>query len=185
MKAVNLTLRRSVAAAVVALAVPALSSCSANFNAPTERVYTPGVGVNNRDGSIDVLHALVVSETEGSGTVVAALVNNDEEGDDALVEVTGAADDASLTVQIDGEIPIRAGGLFQLADEGSVTVTGDPIQAGRFVTLMFTFDGAESVTVEVPIVPRTGDFAGVPVPSEAGLPEESPAGSPSESAPES
>ena len=52
---------------------------------PPTRCYTPSVGVNDRDGDIDVLHALVVSGAEGSGTVVAALVNNQQE-DDALTE---------------------------------------------------------------------------------------------------
>ena len=93
MTAVNATLRRSIAAAAVALAVPALSSCGSNFNAPTDQVYTPGIGVNNRDGSVDVLHALIVSGEDGSGTIIAGLVNNDQRNDDALTEVAGAGDE--------------------------------------------------------------------------------------------
>lgn len=159
----NVALRRSIATAAVALAVPVVSSCVANFNTTTEEIYNPGEGVNNRDGSIDVLSALVVSGSEGSGTIIAGLVNNDEANEDALTEVTGAGEDASLSVEAAGSTPIGAGGFYQLADEGNVTVTGDQIQPGALVRLTFTFERGESVTLDVPVVTNTDDFADVPV----------------------
>jgi len=75
-----------------------LASCG--FDAPTDQMYTPGVGVNVRTGTVDVLHAAIVSDTDGSGTVIAALVNNDQDDPDRLVEVAGAEDDASITVTV-------------------------------------------------------------------------------------
>ncbi len=167
MTAVKATLRRSIAAAAVALAVPVLSSCGSNFNAPTDQVYTPGIGVNNRDGNVDVLHALIVSGEDGSGTIIAGLVNNDERNDDALTEVAGAGDDRSIAVETAGApIEIPAGQLQQLADEGSVTVTGDQIQPGRFIELSFAFERGQTVMVEVPVVSSEHpDFADVPLPS--------------------
>ena len=40
--------------------VPALTACSStNFGAQTDKVYTPGDGVTNRDGMVDVLNALL------------------------------------------------------------------------------------------------------------------------------
>jgi len=161
------TLRRSIVAATVALAVPVFSSCGSNFNAPTDQVYVPGVGVNDRSGSVDVLHALIVSGEDASGTVVAALVNNDPETDDVLTDVSGAGEDQMIGVETSGaRIEIPAGSLYQLADEGNVTVTGTQIQPGQFVELTFAFENSKSVTLAVPVVSNTEeDFADVPVPS--------------------
>ena len=162
-----MTLRRSIAAATVALAVPVLSACGSNFNAPTDQVYNPVVGVNDRTGTVDVLHALVVSGEDGSGTVIAGLVNNDTENADTLTGVAGAGDDATIGVEDAGsgaEIP--ADGFYQLADEGNISVQADQIQSGRFVELTFSFERGQSVTLEVPVVSNSEeDFAEVPVPS--------------------
>ena len=65
------------------LTAPALASCG--FNYPIDQVYTPSVGVNDRDGDVDV-RTRWSFRAEGSGTVVAALVNNQQE-DDALTEI--------------------------------------------------------------------------------------------------
>jgi hypothetical protein len=167
--AVNATLRRSIATAAVALAVPVLSACGSNFDAPTDQVYTPGIGVNDRSGSVDVLHALIVSGEDGSGTVIAGLVNNDEQNADALTDVAGAGDDRAITVTVEGApIEVPAGQLHQLADEGNVTVTGDQIQPGRFVELSFSFERGQTVEVEVPVVNADhADFGDVPLPGDA------------------
>ena len=74
-----MNVRRSIAVAAAVVAAPVMSSCGVNFDAQTDQVYNPAVGVNDRSGSVDVLNALIVSKAPGSGTVVATLVNNDEE----------------------------------------------------------------------------------------------------------
>ncbi len=157
-------LRRSIAVAALALA-PMLTSCG--FNQPTDAVYTPGVGVNERSGQVDVLHALVVSGADGSGTVVANLVNNDREQADTLTDIAGAGDDQGVTVSLDSPVEIPAGGGVQLLDESEISIEGDPVTAGSFVELSLTFERGETVTVNAPVVPRRGDFAEVPVPSVA------------------
>lgn len=158
-----MTLRRSIAAAAVVLAAPALVSCG--FDAPTDQVYTPAQGVNDRSGSVDVLNALVVSGEDGSGTLIAALVNNDQETDDTLTGVAGAGEDASATVSIEGEqVDVPAGGLVQLADDGNVSVEAGRVQPGNFVELQFTFERGETITVKAPVVADEGDYADVPLP---------------------
>lgn len=164
MEHVNVTLRRSTATAAAVLLVPALAACG--FDRPTDRVYNPGVGVNDRSGSVDVLHALVVSGADGSGTVTAGLANNDVEEADALTGITGA-DGSGVTVELEGEIEVPRGGSVQLLDENAIPVEGEEIAAGNFVTLVFTFERGATVTVEVPVVARRGDYADVPVPSVA------------------
>ena len=157
-------LRTTVVAAIL-LAAPLLSSCGVNFDAQTDQDYMPGLGVNDRSGTVDVLHALVVSGSAGSGTVVAALVNNNQETPDRLVEVTGAADQGTQVTLSGGPLDIPADGALQLANEGDVTVTGDRVAAGKFVTLSFAFENSETITVEAPVYANTDDFADVPVPS--------------------
>ena len=79
-KALKMQLRRSArlltATGALVLAASALTSCG--FDYATDRVYTPGAGTNDRDGSVDVLGAVVVSAEDGSGTLVASFSNDDE-----------------------------------------------------------------------------------------------------------
>ncbi|HEU4514324.1 MAG TPA: hypothetical protein VFR87_14550 [Nocardioidaceae bacterium] len=160
----NVPLRRSIAVAALALA-PVLTSCG--FNEPTDRVYTPGVGVNERSGQVDVLNALVVSGADGSGALVATLVNNDTGEADALTRVAGSGEDAAVRVSLDSPIEITRGGSVSVSDEAEVPVEGEPITSGAFVQLTFTFEQAGPVTVQVPVVARRGTYEDISVPSVA------------------
>ena len=161
-----MNVRRSIAAAAVLLAAPALSSCGVSFGAQTDQVYNPSVGVDDRSGQVDVLNALIVSGTNGSGAVVATLVNNDQQTDDTLKGVSGAGKDAGMTVKPGGDTTIPAGGLLNLATKGAVTIRGQRVVPGNFVTITFSFDRAQSVTLDVPVVSHSNpDYAGVKVPS--------------------
>jgi copper(I)-binding protein len=158
--------RRSIAVAAVVLAAPSLSACGINFNAQTDQPYNVAVGVDERSGSVDVLNALVVSGSNGSGTAVATLVNNDTENDDTLRDVSGAGPDADVTVKVAGKTTIPADGLLNLAEDGRISVRGEQIVPGTFVTITFSFDRAEAVTVEAPVVSSSNpDYADVPVPT--------------------
>lgn len=156
---------------------PVVSSCG--FAMPTDRVYTPGVGVNERSGSVDVLNALVVSGAEGSGSLVATLVNNDGAEDDALTRVVGAGQDAGISIRLQRPVRLHAGGAVSLSDQSEISVEGGAVEPGAFVALTFSFERGESVTVEVPVVARRGPYADIAVPSVApttAAPEEEPAG---------
>jgi hypothetical protein len=151
--------RHRTTAAVLAVPVLSLGLSSCGFNAPTDRIYNPPVGVNEQDGTVDVLNALVVSGSDGSGTLAVGLANNDQAEDDALAGVTGER----VQVQVGGETTIPAGGFLNLSD-GSLSVTGDQVTPGAFVRLTFTFDRAASVTLRAPVVEAEGDYADVPLP---------------------
>jgi len=158
--------RRSIAAATVVLAGPVLSSCGVNFDAQTDQIYNPGVGVNEQSGSVDVLNALIVSGSDGSGTVVATLANNDAQKADTLRDVSGAGADSGLTAQVGGSTDIPAGGVLNLAEEGGVTVRGDRLEPGKFVEITFSFQRGEAATIKVPVVSASNpDYADVQVPS--------------------
>ncbi|HLN78438.1 MAG TPA: hypothetical protein VK204_15435 [Nocardioidaceae bacterium] len=162
MEIVNVTLRRSIAVAALVLA-PVLSSCG--LHQPTDRVYNPGVGVNERSGQVDVLGAVVVSGKDGSGTLSAAVVNNNQQQGDALTQVAGSGQDADVTATVSSPIQIKPGSSVQLTDESTpIAVKGKSIKTGAFVTLTFSFQNAESVSLDVPVVANRGDYADVPLP---------------------
>lgn len=162
----TVTRRLSTAAAAVLMAAPALAACG--FQAQTDQVYNPGVGVNNRSGAVDVLAATVVSGSKGSGTVIAAFVNNNQYRGDKLVKVSGAGEDSMVQVQMGARPTIRGGGFVQLADlPQSISVRGSEVVPGRLVTLRFSFQNAQSVTLDVPVVQHSGDYANVPLPSSS------------------
>ena len=172
----NVTLRRSIAAAVV-LVVPLLSSCG--FDRPTDRVYNPGVGVNNRSGSVDVLGAVIVSTSDGEGSVSATFVNNDVNHSDAVTRVTGSGKNSGVSVDLTKPLDITPGGSARLSAKTATTAKGAAIKPGAFVQLTFDFERSESVTVQVPVVPRSGDYVDVPT----AAPRRSATGSPSPTTP--
>jgi hypothetical protein len=137
--------------------LPLLTACaSVNFSAPTDQVYIPAVGANDRSGTVDVLNALVVSSEDGRGTLIATLVDNDAEEGDAFVEVT--ADDMTIT-PVAVEIP--ASGHVDLSDLAPIVLIGDRVAAGNFVTVTFAFEVGKSITITVPVLEQTGPFEGV------------------------
>jgi hypothetical protein len=144
--------RRRLAAVAMVVLVPTLGACG--FSEQTDQIYQPGVGVNNRDGTVDILGAVVVSSLNGEGTLVASLVNQSESKDDSLVSVTGDGLEASLSAPV----KLPAGQLVNLADTGAVSVTGDTIQTGKFARLKLTFESGQTTEINAPVVPYSGEF---------------------------
>lgn len=158
--------RIALAAATLILAVPTLTACG--FNLATHRVYTPAAGTNDRDGSVDILAAVVVSTDPGSGTFIASLSNNSLEEEATLEAITGDGVEAELE-----PVEIPAGGLVNLADPPAEIEVNGKFEAGDFVTLTLEF-GGEETTMEVPVVPNAGDYAGLDGPAPPPLETPSP-----------
>ena len=158
MRAMQKTRRSwALAAGALLLAVP-LSSCG--FDKATEREYTPAAGANNRDASVDVLGAAIVSAEEGSGTFIATFVNNDV-AEDATVE---AMTPGVETAQIPDFSPITVapGGLVNLGAEGEegVAVEGE-FGAGASVPITFQLSGGQVLEMTVPVVANCEEFEGL------------------------
>jgi hypothetical protein len=154
-------MRLALASGVLLLAVPALASCG--FDYPTDRVNTVGAGVSDRDGTVDVVGALIVAGQSDSGTLIGALASNDEENPISLVSISGG-DDGALQADAFEPIELSPLGHFNLAslaeeDEG-ITVSGD-FDAGDFVDVTFTFDNDESVSVEIPVMKPCDQYEGL------------------------
>ena len=160
---------RLLCAGALVLAAPVLASCSKEK--ATDKIYTPANAANNRDGRIDVLNAVIVSTTPGSGTFVASLVNNDTNAPgadkDAADQLVGLG--GEVTAKLAKPVNVPAGGIAVMAapsGEG-IKVTGE-FEAGEFVEVTLTFKNAEEpVTLEVPVVENSGDFAGQDGPAPA------------------
>lgn len=149
-------LRRSLVRAIAALALAApLTSCG--FDYATDRYYTPAHGANHRDGVVDVLNAVVVSTEAGSGTFIASLANNSTEEADALSELTGEG----LTAAEFAPVKVPAGALVNLAEPATnIKVEGD-FEAGDYIEVELGFESGERAVLDVPVVPNSGDFAGL------------------------
>ena len=157
MRAMQKTRRSwALAAGALLLAAP-LSSCG--FDNATERVYTPAAGANNRDATVDVLGAVIVSAEEGSGTFVATFVNNDQE-EDGVVEGITPDDEA---IQLDfSPVTVPPGGMVNLAAEGEegMPVEGE-FSAGGMVPVTVQVSGGEVLEMTIPVVPNCYEFAGI------------------------
>lgn len=150
------SVRRRLGAGAVALLVPLLGACG--FDYQTDQVYQPAVGVNERDGSVDVLGAVVVSGIDTTGTFVASFVNQDLTEPASLVAVNGGE---GLQAELVRDVEIGPESLVNLAEEGAVRVSGEAIIPGRFVMLTLLFDNGQSTEVNVPVVERAEEFSDV------------------------
>jgi hypothetical protein len=150
--------RTTVALATAAMAL-GLSSCS--YDNPTDMVYNPAIGVHDQSSTVDVLNALVVkgSDTSTAGVLVTTLVNNDEQNDDRLTGLEVGPADQGVQATLPGSIEIAGGELVRLEEEG-VEVSGEGVEDGAFITLTYTFAGAEAVTVDVPVVTQDEGYYG-------------------------
>ena len=145
--------RRRLAALAMALMVPILGACQYQ----TDQVYQPSVGVNDRDGTVDVLGAVVVSSSDGQGTFVASLVNKDLEESNVLTDVTGE----DLQVLLAAPVRIGPESLVNLADTGAVSVAGEGVSPGKFVRLTLVFQSGQSTELNVPVVPAADEYSDV------------------------
>jgi hypothetical protein len=157
-------LRRTLAIGTVSLAaIVALTGCG--FNYPTDRINNITAAANYRDGTVNVLNAVVVSKQDNSGTFIATLVNNDQTNAVSLAAIKGDGTAVGpVTVQ---PVPVAANGMVNLAVNGGIPVSGT-FHAGGYVMLTLSFDDGESALIDVPVV------ADVPGSQWAGLDQSKP-----------
>ncbi|MGZ4638323.1 MAG: hypothetical protein ACXV2J_04605 [Actinomycetes bacterium] len=166
-------IQRRVAVAALLLA-PLLTACG--FSEQTDQVYQPAVGTNDRSGTVDILDAVIVTDTNGSGTFAGTLVNKDTSQDDRLDSVSGPGITSSRAT-----VAVPAGGTALLADTGAVTLQGTDIVPGNLVELTFSFGSGQTTTFKVPVVAATADYADVPLPTPSSSPSKRASKSPSSS----
>jgi copper(I)-binding protein len=169
----TLSRRRRTAIAVLFACAPLVAACGAGFEAQTNQVYQPAVGVNDRSGEVFVINALLVTAGTGTGTVVASLINQSTEPDRLVAVVASATNGAPLdSTDLGAGIELPSQESVQVADEGITVTAGadaatpgseEPsgVTAGALVTLQFQFERAAVVEIEVPVVSNESEHSDV------------------------
>lgn len=149
-------LRRRVASAALVVLAPVAAGCG--FDIQTDAAYQPAQGANDRASSVDVLGAVVVSDTPGTGRLVATFVNR-ASGTDQVTGISGRT--VTVTGPSSIEVPAYSTGFANLADSSiEPVIVKDPnIDAGYYVRLRFSFADAAATTLNVPVVAADGPYA--------------------------
>ena len=153
------SVRRRLAATFAATALLALSACG--FDAQTNQQYQAAVGANAH-GDIDVLNAMLVANEDGSATVSAALVNKTEDAQTLTSVTVTTLTGEALVVRSPKlpPLPLPADVLTNLGFAGDTVsyIVTQGAEAGFYVKITFSFSDAAAVTVEAPVVARTGQY---------------------------
>ncbi len=169
--------RRTLALGAAGLVATAtLTACG--FDYPTDRINNLTAGVDYRDGTVDILNAVVVAKQANSGTFVATFVNGDPTDSVSLQSVTG--DNTAVSNAQASPFTLAPNSLRNLATDGGIPVTGT-FALGQFVNLTFTFDDGETANLSVPVVADDEQWTGLdtftPSPSASATDTTSPSAS--------
>lgn len=177
---------RRVAALLTAALALALTGCTqTGFKAQTNASYDPGVGTNEAFGEIPVLAVLVVDNGNQTGTLSATLTRRTDT-EVALTDVTATTiaeegeEEEEIQVRFGGEVEIpsntEAEPLVLTEEDNPTLLTGEAVEAGRFLSVTFAFSNGQSVTLDAPVVhrPEEGElYADVPGESDSSAPPSS------------
>ena len=139
--------RLTLLAAGALLASPLLGGCG--FDYQTDRVNTISAGINDRDGSVDVLGAVVIAGEDDLGLFAATLVNNDTA---EPVTLEGLQPNEQLAPADDAEpVEVPADGRVSLFETGGIEVSG-AFGAGDFVDVTLSFSNGQTTSISIPVV---------------------------------
>jgi hypothetical protein len=154
------------AAAAAAALIPALAGCEAGTNAPTLQFHPPTDSATENAGTIAIRNLFILGAPLGrdlaagsSASVFLALINTGTP--DTLVSVSAAGTATSVTLPVGG-IPVTAGHPVYNGGPFPQVILQDlirPVASGSAVRLVLTFASAGSVSIEVPVMPRAGQYA--------------------------
>ena len=142
------------AAVAVLAATPALASCG--FDQATSQINQITAGTTAREGTVDALNVLIVSEGPGSGTLIGLLVNGDTEQAVSLETVVSGPDDTAASVE---RLEINPGGRRQLS-EAAARIEGSFV-AGQVFDVMLSFDNGEDLELAIPVVTACEEYEGL------------------------
>lgn len=179
MSPVTTPLRRklALAAGLLCLAVPVLSSCGFDYATDRPNVIANG-GYEIGDTGLRVLAARIVAPEDGQGTFIATIALNPtadpvEDASDAptLDQISAGPDSKyDLSAKSFSPVAVTNTGAVNMADPsagGGVAVTGD-FKAGSIVPVKLSFSDGSSVVVQTPVVTKCGDYASIAPKSTSG-----------------
>jgi copper(I)-binding protein len=149
----------------MAMLVPALAGCEAGFNAPTLQYHPANLAANTIQHGIS-FSDLFVLDTANNGEGVAGgragvFLSLYAQNGDRLVSVKAPGTASSVKI---------AGGSVNLPADAAVNLSGpvpkvvltgltNPLQGGEAVTLSFKFAKAGTITISVPVEPKSFEYA--------------------------
>jgi hypothetical protein len=163
---------RRLALGLVAVALPALTSCAASIEAQLQEPYTPGNAVWADTDNLRVRGVVAVAPTDGAATLVGTILNEGDV-DDALVAIRvpgGQARIGTGTAPRSAPVRLPAGGTAVLGADSAlgeatpVAIESRSVRLGSTIPVVFDFERAGSVQLDVLVVPRRGEYATVPPP---------------------
>lgn len=163
-------------AAVVAVLTTALAACGTFVTASTSAIENPANGTSADTGRLGVRNLLAVSGQNGVATLTATIINNGDAGDSltAVVSPAGTATLMPSAISLPGHSTVRIGapstgststGPAITALPPTVRLTGRAIEAGRTIGVTLRFANSPQVTLTALVMPNSGDFSAVPVPT--------------------
>ncbi|GAB3652221.1 hypothetical protein GCM10027589_09530 [Actinocorallia lasiicapitis] len=144
----------------------ALAGCGAGVKAGSAEPTQLTEGVNHSANGIDARNIFVLGPASGqtlpAGSdlyVYGNLINNASNTSDALKSVSAAPFATSAILTTGSPVPLPAHGLINLG--GVVVLKGvtAPVKGGEHVKLTFSFNAAQSFTLNVPVVPAQSEYA--------------------------
>jgi copper(I)-binding protein len=149
----------------MALLLPALAGCEAGLNAPTLQYHPANFSANTVKNGISFSN-LFVLDTANNGEGVAGgragvFLSLYAQNGDRLVSVS-APNTASSVKIAGGSVNLPADDLVNLSGPvPKVVLTGltNPLQGGATVPLSFKFEKAGTITISVPVEPKSFDYA--------------------------
>jgi copper(I)-binding protein len=155
--------------AAVAL-IPVLAGCEAGGNAPVLHWHPPTNGasatIKEGGGEIAIRNAFVLgaplNATLPAGSSAALFMGMVNTGPrDRLVRVSAPSAASSVTLPAGGVLLGRDTTVLLTGPEPKLILTGltRSLAAGGYVKVFLTFQGAGSVSLDVPVLPRSDSYA--------------------------
>ena len=156
--------RRLLFGAMVVL-VPALAGCEAGFNAPTQQYHPANFTGNKTQNGISFSNVFVLGPAPNgpavAGDRTGVFMSLYSSKDDRLesVSILGSASQVTIT---GGPVNLPANSLVNLGGPvPTVVLSGldSPLQGGESIPMQFTFARAGTIKLDVPVEPRSFEFA--------------------------
>ena len=167
-------LRRLLVGAIAVL-VPVLAGCEAGNNAPTLQFHPAANGAYGTTDAISISNAFILGPAGSTplpvGSPASFFIGLYNGGSSADKLVSASAPGSAASVQI-------SGGPITLPAQQAIYLTGPapklvlkgltrPLSAGQTISVLLTFQNAGSVTLAVPVEPRSSYYATYSPPAAA------------------
>jgi copper(I)-binding protein len=159
---------RLVIAAAIAGLAGGVTACDAGSNAPTLEFHPQSAGVDTAVHGIQIIDAFVLGASNGSlaagqsAGIFVAFYNQGPSADRLIgVAAPGVAKSVLLSGPADG-ISLPSAQAVDLTGPKPVLVLSGllhPLVAGGTVHVTFAFENAGSVTLDLPVLQRGGEYA--------------------------